>query len=132
MTEKTVMDALVQMKRTGNLLNELEALTQQLGDSIDRNDQVSTAMVIAMREEPLAKLQAADQAMREQLEALADREEAKQLADMLNGGPPEDAASQTQQMLVNQVAANNRRLKQVQEMDRMLNQRLARGQSAYQ
>lgn len=132
MTEKTVMDALVQMKRTGNLLNELEDLTQQLGDSIDRNDQVSTAMIIAMREEPLAKLQAADQAMREQLEALADREEAKQLADMLNGGPPEDAANQMQQMLVNQVAANNRRLKLVQELDRMLNQRLARGESAYQ
>ena len=67
--EKTVMDALVQMKRTGNLLNELWDLTQQLGQSIDRNDQVSTQMLIAMREEPLGKLQAADQALREQLEA---------------------------------------------------------------
>ena len=31
MKEKTVMDALVQMKRTGNLLNELTDLTRQLG-----------------------------------------------------------------------------------------------------
>lgn len=132
MTEKAVMDALVQMKRTGNLLNELEDLTQQLGQSIDRNDQVSAAMLVAMREEPLAKLQAADQALREQLEALPDRDEARQLAGMLNGGPAEDPANQTQQQLVNQVATNNRRLKQVQELDRMLNQRLAREESAYQ
>ena len=69
MDEKAVMDALVQMKRTGNLLNELWDLTQQLGESIDRNDQVSIQMLIAMREEPLGKLQAADQALREQLEA---------------------------------------------------------------
>ena len=88
MTEKVVMDALVQMKRTGNLLNELEDLTQQLAQAIDRNDQVSAQMLIAMREEPLGKLQAADKALREQLEAMDDREEAAQLAAMLNGGAP--------------------------------------------
>ena len=76
MTEKTVMDALVLMKRTGNLLNDLEDLTRQLAQSIDRNDQVSIQMLIAMREEPLAKLQTADRALREQLEALPDRAEA--------------------------------------------------------
>ena len=76
MEEKTVMDALVQMKRTGNLLNELWDLTRQLGESIDRNDQVSTQMLIAMREEPLGKLQDADQALRDQLELLPDHEAA--------------------------------------------------------
>ena len=132
MTEKTVMDALVQMKRTGNLLNELEDLTRQLGESIDRNDQVSAQMLIAMREEPLAKLEDADQALRDQLEALPDRMEAVQLAGMLNGGPPADAGDKTQQMLCSQVAANNRRLKQIMELDRVLNQRLGREKSAYQ
>ena len=132
MDEKAVMDALVQMKRTGNLLNELWDLTQQLGESIDRNDQVSTQMLIAMREEPLGKLQAADQALREQLEALADREEARRLAGMLNGGPPADPAQRTQQMLCDQVASNKRRLAQIMERDRMLNQRLGREKSAYQ
>ena len=53
MDEKTVMDALVQMKRIGNLLNEVEDLTQQLAQAIDRNDQVSTSMLIGMRAEPL-------------------------------------------------------------------------------
>ncbi len=132
MNEKTVMDALVQMKRTGNLLNELWDLTQQLGQSIDRNDQVSTQMLIAMREEPLGKLQAADQALREQLEALADKEEADMLADMLNGGAPADPAQRSHSMLCEQVASNHRRLKQVMELDKALNQRLGREKSAYQ
>lgn len=132
MTEKTVMDALVQMKRTGNLLNELEDLTRQLGESIDRNDQVSTQMLIAMREEPLGKLTDADRALRDQLEALPDRAEAAQLAEMLNGGAPEAPGDRTQQMLCEQVAANNRRLKQIIELDRLLSQRLGREKSAYQ
>lgn len=132
MEEKAVMDALVQMKRTGNLLNELWDLTQQLGESIDRNDQVSTQMLIAMREEPLGKLQAADQALREQLEALREGEDRLALAAMLNGGAPADPAQRAQVMLCEQVASNNRRLKQVMELDRALNQRLGREKSAYQ
>ena len=131
MTEKAVMDALVQMKRTGNLLNELWDLTRQLGETIDRNDQVSTQMVIALREEPLGKLEAADQALREQLEALPDWEEARALAGMLNGGPAVDPAQRVQQMLCEQVAANNRRLKLIIELDRRLSQRLGREKSAY-
>ena len=132
MEAKTVMDALVQMKRTGNLLNELLDLTRQLGESIDRNDQVSTQMLIAMREEPLGKLQAADKALREQMEALDDREEAGQLAAILNGGGAGDDAGRTVEMLCDQVALNRRRLKQVTDLDRVLNQRIARGKSAYQ
>ena len=131
MTQKTVMDALVQMKRIGNLLNELEDLTHQMGETIERNDQVSLQMLIAMREEPLGKLQAADQAIRDQLELLADKMEAAQLASMLNGGPPADPDERTQQQLCEQVAANNRRLKQIMELDRRLNQRLGREDPAY-
>ena len=131
MTKKTVRDALVQMKRTGNLLNELEDLTRQMGEAIDRNDQVSLQMLIAMREEPLGKLQAADQAVRDQMELLPDKLEAAQLASMLNGGPPADPDERTQQQLCEQVASNNRRLKSVIELDRQLNQRLARDDSAH-
>lgn len=130
MTEKAVMDALVQMKRTGNLLNELEDMTRQIGEAVDRNDEVSLGMLVAMREEPLAKLQAADQAIRDQLEELSDREEAVLLAAMLNGGPPVDPAVRTHQLLCEQVAANNRRLNQIMELDDRLSQRLCRESSA--
>ena len=132
MTEKAVMDALVQMKRTGNLLNELEDVTRQLGEAIDRNDQVSMQMLVAMREDPLEKLQAADVAVRDQLEALHDGDEAAALAGMLNGGPPADPAQKPQQMLCEQVAANRRRLKQIMDLDKALSQRLGRNSSAPQ
>ena len=125
------MDALVQMKRTGNLLNELEDLTRQMGESIDRNDQVSLEMLIAMREEPLGKLQETDQAIRDQLELLTDKFEAAQLASMLNGGLPADPGVRVQQQLCDQVAANNRHLKRIIELDRRLNERLARENSVY-
>lgn len=131
MEEKAVMDALVQMKRTGNLLNEVLDLTRQLGEAIDRNDQVSIQMLLAMREEPLTKLQAADNAVREQLETLPDREEAGQLAAILNGGSAEEG-ERTAKMLCDQVAVNRRRLKQVMDLDRILNQRMGREKSAYQ
>ena len=132
MTEKTAMDALVQMKRMGNLLNEVEDLTKQMDSVLDRSDQVSLQMLIDMREDPLGKLQAADQALRDQLELLTDKLEAAQLASMLNGGLPADPDQRTQQKLCEQVAVNNRRLKRIIEMDQRLNQRLARDNSAYQ
>ena len=132
MTEKAVMDALVQMKRTGNLLNELEDVTRRLGEAIDRNDQVSMQMLVAMREDPLEKLQAADVAVRDQLEALHDGDEAAALAGMLNGGPPLQPGERTQQMLCDQVAANRRRLKQIMDLDKALSQRLGRNSSAPQ
>ena len=113
-----MMDALVQMKRTGNLLNELLDLTQQLGQAIDRNDQVSIQMLIAMREDPLGKLQDADQALRDQIETMTDQTSAAQLASMLNGGLPAQEDSKAQQQLCSQVGANQRRLKQVMDLDR--------------
>ena len=82
------MDALVLMKRTGNLLNEMEDLTKQIAESIDRNDRVSMEMLVAMREEPLGKLHEADRILREQLADMPDREGAAQLAAMLNGAAP--------------------------------------------
>lgn len=132
MDEKTVMDTLVQMKRIGNLLNEVEDLTQQLAQSIDRNDQVSSSMLIGMRAEPLEKLQAADHAVREQLEAIKDPDAAAALSSMLNGGGPVEENDRSQVMLCEQVASNRRRLTQIISVDRVLNQRMAREKSAYQ
>lgn len=129
--EKSVMDALVLMKRTGNLLNEMEDLTKQIAESLDRNDRVSMEMLIAMREEPLGKLHEADRILREQLEEMPNREEAAQLAAMLNGGAPAQEAD-LQKMLCEQVNQNKRRLEQVIAMDQRINQRMAGEDSAYQ
>ena len=57
--------------------------------------------------------------------------EAGALAALLNGEAAEPG-ERTQQMLQEQVAANRRRLNQIMTVDRVLNQRLGREQSAYQ
>ena len=54
-----------------------------------------------------------------------------QLACMLNGGPPAEENSRTQQMLCEQVAVNQRSLKQIRELDERINRRLAGSKSVY-
>ena len=118
------MDALVLMKRTGNLLNEMEDLTKQIAESIDRNDRVSMEMLVAMREEPLGKLHEADRILREQLADMPDREGAAQLAAMLNGAAPSQEGD-LRKMLCEQVNQNKRRLEQVVAMNQRINQKVA-------
>lgn len=122
------MDALVQMKRIGNLLNEALDLTQQIAEASDRNDQVAIQMLVGMRQEPIDKLEAADQALRDQLYDLPDAAAAARLAELLNGtAEPEPE----ERLLTEQVAANRRRLKQVLDLDRVLNRKLTREKSIY-
>ena len=118
------MDALVLMKRTGNLLNEMEDLTKQIAESIDRNDRVSMEMLVAMREEPLGKLHEADRILREQLADMPDREGAAQLAAMLNGAAPSQEGD-LPKMLCEQVNQNKRRLEQVVAINQRINQKVA-------
>lgn len=123
------MKALAQVKRTGTLLNELQDLTRQLAEALDRNDQVSTEMLIAMRQEPIEKLEGVKRALEDQVRDSADKDAALRLAILLDGGEAEDGS---EKLLADQVAANGRRLKQVLELDRILNKKIAREKSIYQ
>ena len=123
------MKALVQAKRMGNLLNEVLDLSRQMAESMDRNDQVAVEMLLAMRQEPISKLEAAEQALQGQVESFSDPELAARMDALLKGGLPE---APHEQMLADQVAANLRRLKQVMELDKVLNRKMAREKSVYQ
>ena len=46
MEEKYLLDALAQVKRTGNLLNETLDFSRQIAEAIDRNDQVAGEMLV--------------------------------------------------------------------------------------
>ena len=59
MEQEHWMKALVQSKRMGNLLNEVLDLSRQIAQALDRNDQVAVEMLIAMRQEPITKLEEA-------------------------------------------------------------------------
>jgi len=129
MEQELLMKALAQVKRTGTLLNELQDLTRQLAEALDRNDQVSTEMLIAMRQEPIEKLEGVKRALEDQVRDSADKDAALRLAILLDGGEAEDGS---EKLLADQVAANGRRLKQVLELDRILNKKIAREKSIYQ
>ena len=123
------MKALAQVKRSGTLLNELQDLTRQLAEALDRNDQVAAEMLIAMRQEPIEKLEQVKQALEDQVQDIPEKDDALRLAILLDGGEPEDS---DEQILASQVAANGRRLKQVLDLDRILNKKITREKSIYQ
>lgn len=128
MKENDLIDALVQAKRMGTLLNEILDASRQLADGVDRGDEVSIQLLVAMREEPVQKLQQADKTLRGQLERLPG-EDAAYLAALLNGksagsGPQEE-------QLAGQMVTNRRVLKQVVELDEILNRKLTHEQSVY-
>lgn len=127
--EKCFADALAQSKRMGRLLNEVLDLSHQLAEAADRNDQVSVEMLVAMRREPVEKLAETDQALRELVLSAPDGDAGAHLAGLLEGG---EAEGPEEQALAEQVAANSRRLKQVLDLDRALNQKLTREKSVYQ
>ena len=111
--EERYADALAQARRLGSLLNEILELTRQLAEAVDRNDQVSMRMVIAMREDPIRKADAADRARFSEL--LAGRADAET-------GPCARA-------LAERMAFNARTLQQIKEIDRVLNRKIARERS---
>ena len=131
MEEKHLLDALAQVKRMGGLLNETLDFSRQMAEAIDRNDQVAVEMLVNMRQEPIDKLEAAEEALQGQAEAMPTPEDAARLNGLLRGAG-EPPLTPVEQMLTDQAAANRRRLQQILELDKRLNQRMAREKSVYQ
>lgn len=127
MQQPDLLDALVQTKRLGNLLIEIFDLTTQLAEAVDREDQVSIQMLLAMRREPIDKLDLANGALKKKQQSLPE-EDAQQLASLLNGGP---AGSPGEDKLVEQVAANHRLLERLVALDQNVNRKLTRDKSVY-
>ena len=128
MDASALLDAHVQLKRIYASLNEALDLTRQLADAVDRDDQVTVQMLVAMRQEPTDKLAAAHEALSQQKAALPaqDRE---RLTALLKGAAAEEPAENA---LAGQVGLNQRVLKQLGELDRVVNRKLTREKSIYQ
>lgn len=121
-----MLDALVQAKRMAGLLNEVLDYSQQLGDAVNRNDEVSMRLVLSMREEPIAKLKLADRALRRQRDAMPEGEEKKRFVSLLNGEKTDDPQ---ENMLATRMEANKKLLERVVEIDKVLNRKIAREKS---
>jgi GTP cyclohydrolase III len=128
MDQHCLTDALVLSKRVGNLLFETYGISEELGQALDRNDQVTVQMLLAMRSEPIEKLKTADTALRELRDSIADPEDREHLSELLKGESP---SNEKERLLVDQCESNARQLQKVLELDQRLNRRITRDKSIY-
>ena len=129
MEQGKILDVYAQLKRIYRNLDATMDLSRQMAEAVDRDDQVTVQMLLAMREEPIRELTNAREVLKQQIAASAP-EDAKRLRAILNGEATE--AAEEEHVLVNQVAANQRLLEQVQQLDKILNQKISREKSIYQ
>jgi len=64
MTKGDWMDLTVLERKKYNYLSEVMDISRQMGDALDRNDQVSMRMLIAMRQDPILGLEEIKQAIK--------------------------------------------------------------------
>lgn len=128
MEGSALLDAHVQLKRAYTALNEALDLTRQLAEAVDRNDQVAVQMLVSMRQEPTDKLARAQQALNQQCQALPAAD-SQRLSALLKGAVAE---AEAEAPLVGQVGLNQRVLKQLVDLDRVVNRKLTREKSIYQ
>ena len=127
MEASALLDAHVQLKRAYAALNEALDMTRQLADAADREDQVAAQMLVSMRQEPTDKLARTQEALEQQRQALPAAD-GQRLAALLKGAAAETAEEAP---LANQVGLNQRILKQLVELDQVVNRKLAREKSIY-
>ena len=128
MERSALLDAHVQLKRIYTALNEALDLTRQLADAVDRDDQITVQMLVAMRQEPTDKLAQAHQVLDQQKAALPAGDGAR-LSALLRGAEAETAEEGP---LAAQVGLNRRVLQQLVDLDRVVNRKLTREKSIYE
>ncbi len=116
----TLLDAQVQMKRIYNQLSEVMDLSRQIAQALDRDDQVSVQLLVAMREEPVQKLCQARRALEIQRDGLP-QEQGARLAALLDGA---EAQTKEETPLADQVAMSRRLHRQVMDLEQILNRRI--------
>ena len=77
MTRDDWLELTVLERKKYNYLTEVQDVTRQLAESLDRNDQVSTRMLIAMRQDPIRQLAEVDSSEKARLNALTEEDRSR-------------------------------------------------------
>ena len=109
------------------LLNEASDRTKQLADAIDRKDQVSVQMVLAMRDGPIRAMRALEDGIEDFLPTLPE-EDARRCDALLHGAAAETPEEEPLAALAAQFRS---RLKSVAELDETLSVRMGGKKSFY-
>ena len=128
MTRDDWLELTVLERKKYNYLVEVQDVTRQLAESLDRNDQVAARMLVAMRQDPIRQLAEVDSSGKTRAAAL-DGEGRAMVAALRRGEEPRDDG---QRIYAEQVGKTRRLLEQVVEMDRRLSLRMAGEHSFYQ
>lgn len=127
MTKSDWMDLTVLERKKYNCLSEVMDLSQQLSEVLDRNDDVSVRLLVAMRQEPLLQLQELKQAEEAKRESLSDEDRAR-VSALFGGAAPQ---GEEETMYQTQAGSARRLLERIIELDERLNRRLAGDNSFY-
>ena len=119
MDEATLKQLLLQARKQYIKLLEFFDLTQQLGQAVDRKDEVSVQMLLHMREDPVKDLKELEAQIHSGVLKLPE-EDAIRAHQLLTGSPPEEEGETA---LCGQIAQNRRLLDRAQELDRRISLR---------
>ena len=122
-----LLDLAVLERKKFNYLNETLDLTRQLGEALDRGDQESVRMVVAMRQEPILHLEEVDRVAKERRKSLMP-EERQRLEELTRGAAAESASEKP---FLEQASQARRLLERVVDLDRRISLRMAGDQSFY-
>ncbi len=127
MEEKILKELFLQTRKQYIKLLEFFDLTQQLGEAVDRKDEISVQMLLHMREDPVHSLQEIEGQLHGGVLKLQE-EDAIRAHQLLTGSP---AQSREEEPLCEQVAQNRRLLDRARELDRRISMRMDGRHSFY-
>jgi hypothetical protein len=127
MTKDDWLELTVLERKKYNYLVELQDLTGQLAENLDRNDQVSVRMLVAMRQDPVRLLAEVDNSGKIRLAALSE-EDRRRAGELLKEGQPRDDG---ERVFLEQAQKTRRLLEQVVAMDRRVSMKMAGENSFY-
>lgn len=122
-----LLELAVLERKKYNDLNEVLDLTRQLGEALDRNDQVSARMLVAMRQDPILRLEETDRTAKDRRTALPAGVR-QRLEALLAGAQPQGSEEQT---FLEQAGKARSLLERVVELDRRISLRMAGEDSFY-
>ncbi len=128
LNEQQIQAAMGVARRMYPLLLEVMEITDDLSDSLNRQDQVSVRMFLSMRQDSINQLVKCKEELQKQCK-LMEPKEGEQLRQILDGNPPKDVPGISQ--LAEQVQKNQTLLRRVIRADRVINQRIGGKQSFY-
>jgi len=127
MTESELLDLTVLERKKYNYLNEALDLSQQMGEALDRADQVSIQLLLALRGEPILHLQEVDR-LEKSRKSDFSQEDIQRLEELCQGAAPQ---LREEGLFAEQAGKTRRLLERVVELDRRVSLQMAGDNSFY-